>query len=220
MSDQVKLTYFSDILCVWAYVSQIRLDELARQFGSRLVVDERFVPIFGNSATKIGKGWQERGGYAGYADHVAHVCDGFPHVTLDDRTWRETVPTSSGPSHLVVKATRLAGGDSSKPDDLAWRIRLAFFRDGVDVSSTERLLEIVEAAGLPANEVRKHVEDGSAMAAMLEDAELQNRWHIQGSPTYVLNEERQRLYGNLGYRVLEANVREVLERPDDVASWC
>ena len=27
------VTYFSDVLCVWAYVSQIRLDQLAAEYG-------------------------------------------------------------------------------------------------------------------------------------------------------------------------------------------
>ena len=36
----------------------------------------------------------------------------------------------------------------------------------------------------------------------------------------MLNEDRQRLTGNVGYRVIEANVRELLERPSAQHSWC
>jgi hypothetical protein len=44
---------------------------------------------------------------------------------------------------------------------------------------------------------------------------------IEGSPSYVLNEGRQRLYGNIGFRVMEANVQELLRAPGiDDASWC
>ena len=52
------------------------------------------------------------------------------------------------------------------------------------------------------------------------DAELRAEHHIEGSPTYLLNHGRQKLYGNLGYKVIEANVEEVLRRPRDAASWC
>ena len=45
--------------------------------------------------------------------------------------------------------------------------------------------------------------------------------NIQGSPSFVLNEGRQKLYGNVGYRILEANIHELLRaQPADQASWC
>ena len=43
---------------------------------------------------------------------------------------------------------------------------------------------------------------------------------IQASPTLLLNEGRQRLGGNVGYRIIEANVRELLEGAPGQASWC
>ncbi len=45
---------------------------------------------------------------------------------------------------------------------------------------------------------------------------------VQGSPTYVFNEGRQMLYGNVGYRIIEANVRELLSAPAAAGepSWC
>jgi hypothetical protein len=30
--DRVKISYFTDALCVWAYVSQVRIDELKASF--------------------------------------------------------------------------------------------------------------------------------------------------------------------------------------------
>ena len=35
-----------------------------------------------------------------------------------------------------------------------------------------------------------------------------------------LNEGRQLLAGNVGYRVIEANIRELLDTPGDQQSWC
>lgn len=32
----MTVSYFSDVLCVWACVAQIRLDELRRQFGDQI----------------------------------------------------------------------------------------------------------------------------------------------------------------------------------------
>jgi len=44
---------------------------------------------------------------------------------------------------------------------------------------------------------------------------------IEGSPSLVLNEGRQKLYGNVGFRLIDANIQELFRVvPDDDASWC
>ena len=44
---------------------------------------------------------------------------------------------------------------------------------------------------------------------------------IQGSPSFVLNEGRQKLFGNVGFRILDANIQELLRAPQtEQASWC
>jgi hypothetical protein len=35
-----------------------------------------------------------------------------------------------------------------------------------------------------------------------------------------MNGGRQILYGNVGYRILNANVEELLKHPEQEASWC
>ena len=48
-----------------------------------------------------------------------------------------------------------------------------------------------------------------------------NKMHIEGSPSFVLNEGRQKLYGNVGFRIIEANIQELLQAPGgNQASWC
>ncbi len=58
--------------------------------------------------------------------------------------------------------------------------------------------------------MRERIDDGSAYAALTDDYQERERLGVSGSPTFVLNEGRQRLYGNVGYRVIEANVQELL----------
>jgi len=43
---------------------------------------------------------------------------------------------------------------------------------------------------------------------------------VSVSPTLIFNEGRQRLNGNVGYRVIEANIRELLHNPPGEESWC
>jgi hypothetical protein len=44
---------------------------------------------------------------------------------------------------------------------------------------------------------------------------------IEGSPSLVRNEGRQKLYGNVGFRLIEATVQGLINAPGaDDASWC
>lgn len=222
--QRVQLTYYSDVLCVWAYVAQIRVDELRRHFPEQIEVVARFVPVFGDTPTKIGEAWKTRGGYEAYAAHVASVVKRFEHVELNAEAWNRIRPQSSLVPHLVSRAAGLLElppiDGRSAVEALSWRLRTAFFREGRDIGRTPVALEIASEMGLPIDDLRARLDDGSALAALHRDHESVKEEGIRGSPTFVLNERRQILYGNVGYRILEANVHELLRDSSDQASWC
>ena len=66
----IRIVHFTDVLCVWAYVSQIRIDELRRTFAEQIEIDGRFVSVFGDAHGKLAQNWGDRGGAAAYRDHV------------------------------------------------------------------------------------------------------------------------------------------------------
>lgn len=220
----VQLTYYSDVLCVWAYIAQVRLDELRRHFPEGLLVVPRFVPVFGDTPVKLGEGWRARGGWEAYAAHVASVVARFDHVTLSPDAWTLVRPASSLTPHLVARAAGLLElppvDGRSIVEEVSWRLRSAFFRDGRDIGRLNVALEIASAAGVPIDALRARLDDGSAWAALHRDHEAVKEEGVRGSPTFVLNERRQILYGNVGYRILEANVLELLRDPSEQASWC
>lgn len=230
---KLRIAYFSDILCVWAYISQIRMDELKRRLGARIAVSYHFIPLFGCTEHRVGVGWKDRGGYGGYGRHVQDVCGQFPHVRTNAGVWNDVIPKSSATAHHFLKAVELlqqegiiAAASQERFDDRSlfeeaiWRVRAAFFRQAQDVSQLECLLEIAEQLELPRNDLLERMNNGKAMAAMCRDNELCGEYRVAGSPTYILNEGRQKLYGNVGYKIIEANVEEVLRRPEQQASWC
>ena len=233
-SDAVTIDYFSDVLCVWAYVAQIKVDEIREKFGTEVAIEPRFVTVFGDTAAKIGVGWKERGGFEGYARHVAEVAADFPHVVLHPEAWTRAVPASSMGCHLLLEAVRglcedgelpptLEAGGARRPttEALAWQLRLAFFAHAKDVGARGVQGEIVEALRLARAPIEARMSDGRAFAALWSDTELQRTHQVPGSPTWLLNQGRQRLYGNVGYRILEANIQEALAAgSSDLASWC
>ncbi len=225
----VTITYFSDILCVWAYVAQIRVDEIRHRFGGRVAIEQRLCPVFASTAQKIGQGWAERGGYAGFNAHLRDVATRFDHIELNPGLWVQARPASSTGPHVFVKAVQLlAAGAASeveasqRPDErLMWALRLAFFRDGRDIGRWDVQCDVARELGLPVEQARERIDDGSAYAALADDYQERERLGVSGSPTFILNEGRQKLYGNVGYRVIEANVQELLhDSRAGEASWC
>lgn len=219
MTVPVKINYFSDVLCLWAYAAQIRLDELKSNFSDKVVVEHHFVSVFGCTEDRIGGGWSGRGGYDGFSEHICVVAAKFPHIKVTPSVWSVCRPSTSAMSHLFLKSAQMTG-DISRFEDYLWRIRNAFFADARDVSLSSELYAIAKEAGLNVAAIQKYIDDGSAMAALCRDMELKEKLNIEGSPSYVLNNGRQKLYGNVGYRIIEANVRELLDTPGGEASWC
>jgi predicted DsbA family dithiol-disulfide isomerase len=221
---RIQVTHFSDVLCVWAYVAQVRYDELVAQLSDRVTIDYRYLQVFGSVRAKLRAGWEERGGVPAYGRHVLEVAADFGHVEVHPEVWVAMAPESSLPAHLLLCATRLLeGAEEVKPGTLprvAWAVREAFFARCEDVGAAGVLLAIGERAGLEVAKVQALLDSGAAHAALAADLELARDYAVRASPTLVLNEGRQQLTGNVGYRVIEANIRELLERPEGGHSWC
>jgi predicted DsbA family dithiol-disulfide isomerase len=220
----IRITHFSDALCIWAYVSQIRIDELEKSFPGQVEIDYRFFHVFGNVAGKMDANWKDRGGVRGYSEHVRGVVEKFDHVALHLQAWSANIPRSSMPSHLLLCAVRLLEAQGGLPmgslKDTSWAVREAFFKECRDVSRQDVLLAIAQELGLPVGEIEHTLASGAAHAALAEDLDLARQQGMQASPTLLFNEGRQRLTGNVGYRIIEANIRELLESPPGQLSWC
>ena len=229
----LHISYFSDVLCIWAYVAEVRLDEVRKEFGSSVELEYRFIPIFGATRYRIAEGRKDRGGYAGFGEHVRKVAADFPHVSVNERVWSEVAPTTSSTAHEMLCAARQLANEgvvgSARRDDLGgrtlldeatWQIRSAFFEHGRDISDRDVLLDVLGEAGMPTDAIEAKLKSCEAMAEVCRDIELRDSNKIEGSPTYYLNQGRHKLYGNVGYRVVSANLRELLEQPEHQASWC
>lgn len=226
---RITIEHFTDVLCIWAYGGQVRVDQLCKDFGDKILVVHRFLPLFAATEERIGKGWHDRGGYVGFNRHVQEIAASMPHVQVHPRLWGQNVPASSTPAHLFLKAVQLLEASAGNESTIArgaferavWRVRQAFFEEAENIASRAVLEAIAESLDLPIDAIRRLLDNGHAHAAFHADIEAKERFQVPGSPTLVLQEGRQRLYGNVGYRVIEANVRELLRDPRyGEATWC
>ncbi|MEX0695989.1 MAG: DsbA family protein, partial [Dongiaceae bacterium] len=227
----VQVSYFSDVLCVWAYATQARVDAVKEKFGDTVRLDYRFCSVFGDAARKITSTWRDKGEYAGFNSHLRIVAQQFPHIEVHPEVWLRTRPPTSASAHLFMTAVKhwqqergregQGGSATSIFDKVMWAFRCGFFRDCRDIARWDVQCELAEALGVDINAIERRIHDGTAFARLDADYQDANKMRIEGSPSFVLNEGRQKLYGNVGVRIIEANIQELLRAPgDDEASWC
>jgi predicted DsbA family dithiol-disulfide isomerase len=233
-----EIVYFSDVLCVWAYVGQIRVETLRERFGSRVQVTDRFINVYGDVEARIR---DKAGDQAGdpreaYATKMRGVAERFEHTSMHPDVFTRVVPRSSNQAHLVLAGVRAliregrlddatdasTHGGAYRVFRLARRVRRAFFEEARDVGDLGVVYELLEEEGVPRAPVEDALRDGRAMAELSQDFLQKDRNGVTGSPTYVLDGGRQKLFGNVGYKIIDANVTELLDagRPDRGASWC
>lgn len=229
----IRIVYFSDVLCVWAYAAQIKLAKLDQAFGDRVAVETRFCAVFTDAHAKIAEAWKDRGGFEGFNAHLREIGAQFPHVTIHDQLWLDVKPRTSTSAHLFLKAVELVQEQDARTEDAsasytgslidraAWAVRHAFFAEARDISDWRVHRAIAADLGVDYARIETHIRSSEAVARLDADLKIGEAQQIKGSPTFVMNDGRQKLNGNVGYRLLEANVEELLRhRPADEASWC
>ncbi len=219
MNSPLIIDYYSDILCVWAWIAQRRIDELNKCLGDKIELKYHYLDIFGDAVNKIPTQWQERGGYKGFSTHVVESALIYEDAHINADIWSKVRPTSSANPHLVLKAIELTCS-CKQSIELALKFRQAFFVEAKDISNLSVLFAIIEEAGLDSREVNKAIIDGRAMAGLMRNYQQAKALSLKGSPSYIIDNGRQTLYGNVGYRVLLANIEEQLNKPISEASWC
>ncbi|PZV03166.1 MAG: disulfide bond formation protein DsbA [Leptolyngbya sp.] len=224
--EPIQISYFSDILCVWAYIAQIRLDELVTVFQDQVAIAYHFVPVFGNTHEKLESRWREKGGLKGYSNHVLEAAQKFDHIVVNPEIWTAVTPPSSLSCHLFLQAIQLLEIKGIIPksektfERAVWSFREAFFTKLANIGDRAVQFALAEELGLPIAALEQQIDSGEAYALLSSDLELVKEHAVTVSPTLIFNEGRQQLKGNVGYRVIEANIRELLHNPPEEQSWC
>jgi len=224
----LTIDYYSDVLCIWAYSVKIKIDEIKKQFGDQIAINYRYSPLFVDMHAMLEKNWADKGGLQAY-NKMMHKLNGmFPYVEIHPDIGLQNLPHSSASCHLFLKAINLLeqrgeiqSNDSQNTllEQADWLIRLGYFRDAQDVSQQSVLMSYAEQLTIPSTAIENLLTNGEAMAALASCTTDDKQKLIEGSPSFVLNEGRQKLYGNIGYHIIDANIRALLEKPEDKPAW-
>jgi len=219
MNKPLIIDYYTDILCVWAWIAQRRIDELNVQLGDKIELRYHYIDVFGDVDKKMETQWKHQDSYAGFAKHVQKSAAKFEDAPINSKVWTEVRPATSANAHLILKAVELSY-DQQKSSDAALVLRNSFFNDAQNIADLDVLLHLVANQGLDRDLIKNSLRDGTAMAALMGDYQMAKQQKIEGSPSYVMDGGRQILYGNVGFRVILTNITELLTHPENEASWC
>jgi predicted DsbA family dithiol-disulfide isomerase len=218
-NEPLVIDYFSDILCVWAWIAERRIEELNNHFQEKIEIRYQYIDLFGDTVNRIQTQWVDNGMYEGFSKHVVEASAPYESAPVNPKVWQITRPTTSANAHMVLKAIELTRNKQSAIK-FANVLRKAFFIKANDISKLETLFGLLEQEGINAENIKKAFNNGTALAALMSDYQKAHEYDIKGSPSFVMNNGRQSLFGNVGYRVLQANIEELLKRSSTQASWC
>jgi len=219
MDKPLTIHYYSDILCIWAWIAERRNQELLSQWENKIKFEHHYLDLFCDTQKRIGEGWHKKGGFEAFAEHVKKSAEPYIDAAIHTDVWTKVRPSTSANAHLAIKAAGIIS-DHKTAESFALALRQAFYVQALDIGQLEVIYEVAQHNNLDKKEISECIKNGQAIAALFSDNKLALQQRIQGSPSWVMNDGRQLLYGNVGYRVLQANVEELLKKPQQEASWC
>lgn len=220
----VEFSYWSDPLCIWAFVAQRRLEQVLESHAGRLVVRYHTVPVFGSVPWRFAAGPWAVLGVEGRVEATRRIAQEHGIEGVSGEAWRSAQPASSWSPGAAVRACFAAEQEGEAPAGAGaayeLRMRQRFFLDDVNVALRGAQLALAEEVGVPPSSLERRLDDGSALAALWEDYQEKERLRVQGSPTYVFDGGRAQLYGDFPYSILEATVEALLGGRAPGASAC
>lgn len=220
----LEFEYWTDPLCIWAYVAQPKLDHVLTRWKHRVEVRYHVVPVFGSIAWRFREGPWAKEGPEGRAAATRRVAQEHGITDVSGECWLSDCPASSWPAGAAVEAVFAMEQDEEIPEGAAGAYLLAmrrrFFVDGQNVTRRQVQLVLAEELDVPRASLEQRLDDGSAIARLHEDYEQKERLRIQGSPTYVFDGGRAMFYGNFPLEVLTATVEKLVDGLDLGGSAC
>lgn len=222
--DRIEFEYWSDPLCIWAFVAQPKLEHVLSRHGTHVAPRYHVVPVFGSIRERFATGTWSKAGPQGRAETTRSIAEQHARTDVSGRCWIDDCPVSSWPVGAALKAVFAAEAAGEVGPGVAadyqWRMRERFFVDDQNVAKRTVQLELAEELQIPVSTLARRLDDGSALCALWEDHERRESMGLRGSPTFVFDGGRAMLYGNFSEAILTATVEELVKGLDVGGSDC
>lgn len=213
--DQIEFEYWSDPLCIWAYVAQPKLEAVLERHGEQLAPRYRVVPVFGSIPQRFATGAWSEAGPQGRAEATRRVASQHQHENVDGSCWLNDCPSSSWSAGAALALVHRMSEDQTisrgQAERYQWRMRERFFVENQNVARRTIQLELAEETGVSREVLERRLDDGTGLSALWEDHARRESLGLRGSPTFVFDGGRAMLYGNFSEAVLNATVEELVK---------
>ena len=193
MSDAaqpVVVEFWGDLSCPFAYLAHYRFRRVLPEYGGRVVLAHKCLALEYVNREPTPKPTLDL-----ETPFLVLAEPGLPF-----RPWSAPAsewPVTLWPAFEAVKCAEDQGAELA--EELAWRIRVAFFADNRCVSMRHVLLELAEAAGLDRARFEDDFDAGVTKRRVIEEARSGwERLALPGSPTVVLPDGTRLDGGALG----------------------
>jgi predicted DsbA family dithiol-disulfide isomerase len=221
---RLSFQYWSDPMCIWAFVGQSKLDRILDEWGAFIDVDYRLVPVFGSVPWRYSEGGWAQAGPEGRRESTRKLAEQHGIDGVTGEIWTRCTPHSSWSSGAAAKAVfeMEADDDAEAGAGAAYLLELRehFFRRNRNICQRVEQLDVAERVGIDRGAFERRLDDGSALACLWEDANQREDLGVRGSPSYVFDGGRAVLYGNFPFSVLHSVVDELINGLELGGSGC
>ena len=170
----VRLVVYSDYLCPWCYVADVRLGQLQREVGADLELEWRSFLLRPEPDPR-----RTLEKFKRYTESWARPAAEEPSAGF--RVWStdEGPPSHSIPPHLAAKAAATLGGDAF--ERMHERLLRAYFSENRDITDRETLRVIWREIGLPDEEFAR-IDEPSLQREVLQQYREAIELGVEGVP--------------------------------------
>ncbi|MCB9653601.1 MAG: DsbA family protein [Deltaproteobacteria bacterium] len=152
-SSRLRFSYWSDPLCVWAFVAEPRLQALLTEYGDVVDIEYRVVPVFGSVPWRFAHGSWAAKGPSGRRDATRDIARRFGHDDVTGDVWVQDPPASSWAPCMAIKAAFALVEEAIVSRDAAVcfqrRLRERFFLQNVNIARLPAQMEVAAECALP-----------------------------------------------------------------------
>ncbi len=196
MKSRISIDVVVDIVCPWCYIGRHRLIQALSQVENELSVDVRYLPFELNPDIPLSGVDQQAylsskfGGDDVYRQMLERVTSVARDEDLPFGLGHQAIMPNTRRMHMLIESA----ADSSVQNRLLEQFYVAYFVNGTDLTSEEKLVELATNAGMSKDRAEAVLADAEAPARIEASEEKLRRLGITGVPFYII----QNKYGISG----------------------